>query len=106
MGKFGHLLEIAGRAFEHKEAALEQKMAEIRGSTLSEERKARLLLKKESQLRIFQATRATSYYNAAAGFYNAGQKEKALAAAEKASFHPSLKEKAQELIAQIKSKSE
>jgi tetratricopeptide (TPR) repeat protein len=100
----GTYFEIAARAFEHKEAALEQKMAEIKGSSLSQERKARLLLKKESQLKILQLTRATSYYNAAAGFHNAGQKEKALTAAEKACFHPNLKEKAQELIAQIKSK--
>jgi hypothetical protein len=45
-----------------------------------------------------QLTKATSWYNAAAGFYNAGFPNKALQLAEKAASHSALKEKADDLL--------
>ena len=41
-------------------------------------------------------------YNAAAGYFNAGQNEKALILAQKASLHDSFKIKAEDIIKRIK----
>jgi len=47
-------------------------------------------------------TKATFFYNAAAGYFNAGMKEQAPNLAQKATLHSALKEKAEELILKIK----
>jgi tetratricopeptide (TPR) repeat protein len=100
----GAYYEKAAAVFEKNEAAAFAKIEEIKGSLLSDERKARLLAKKDQQLKIIQATKATACYYAALSLANAGQKEKALDLAERAALHPQFKERAGELIAQIKSK--
>jgi len=84
------------------ENALAERVRQIRDSTLSEARKAKMLAKKEQQLKVLAATKATAYYDAAAGYFNAGRKGQALEMAEKAAAHPQFKEAAEELIKKIK----
>ncbi|MBN1940153.1 MAG: tetratricopeptide repeat protein [Candidatus Aminicenantes bacterium] len=84
------------------ENGLKAKIEEIRSSGMPESRKAKMAAKKESQLRISQATRATAHYNAAAAWYNGGDTEAARKAAERAAEHPQLKTKASELLEKIK----
>lgn len=79
-----------------------ERIRQIKASSLSEERKARMIAKKEQQLKVFEATKATGYYDAAAGYFNAGRKTEALAMAEKAAAHPQFKDMAVELIKKIK----
>jgi tetratricopeptide (TPR) repeat protein len=98
----GAYYEKAGRAFESAEVVLKAKAEEIRGSALSEERKARLIRKRETQIERVRLMAATAYYDAAAAYLNAGLKDKALAAAGKAAAHPSLKNKAEELLRSLK----
>ncbi len=98
----GSYYEKAGRAFESAETALEAKIEEIKGSALSEERKARLVRKRELQIERVRLTGATAYYDAAAAYLNAGLKDKAVAAAAKSAAHPALKEKTKELLRSIK----
>jgi tetratricopeptide (TPR) repeat protein len=99
----GAFYEKAGQAFESAETALKTKIEDIRTSALSEERKGRLIRKREAQLERTRLLEATAYYDAAAAFANAGLKEKARAAAAKAAGHPALKQKTEELLRSIKS---
>ncbi|MDH7512442.1 MAG: tetratricopeptide repeat protein [Clostridiales bacterium] len=92
----------AAFAFETDERALRAKIAEAEKSALSPERKEKFLRKKRVQLERTAISRATAFYNAAAGYLNAGQKPKALEMATKAADHPSFKEKAEELISRVK----
>jgi len=85
-----------------QEEEIEEKIVEVKASCLSEERKAKLILRKETQLRKTLLTKATAFYNAAAGFFNSGMREKAVICAQKASQHPSFGQKAEELIERIK----
>jgi tetratricopeptide (TPR) repeat protein len=87
---------------ERTEKALEEKIKEIEDSSLSPERKERLVSRKRAQLRKNALAKATAFYNGAAGYFNAGIKEEALNLAQKASLHSAFKEKAQELIDKIK----
>ena len=84
------------------ENSLQKKIQEVQDSTFSEARKKKHLTRKKIQLEKIRLTRATAFYNAAAGYFNFGLGEKALPLAEKASKHSSLKEKAEELIQNIK----
>ncbi len=93
---------LAALVFDQNETAITAKISEIKNSKLSEERKAKMAAKKEQQLKIIQATKATAFYNAAASYYNAGQKAIALEMAARAATHPQFKEKAEELIKQVK----
>jgi len=93
---------VAALIFEQNENAIAAKISEIKNSKLSEERKSKMAARKEHQLKITQATKATAFYNAAASYYNAGQKSMALEMAGRAAVHPQFKEKAEELIKQIK----
>ena len=97
----GGYCERAGLAFERNSAAILAKMDEIRSSSLSADRKATLLARKTHKLDATQAARASSFYNAAASYLNAGNSEKALGLAKRAAEHPSLKEKAEDLIRKI-----
>jgi hypothetical protein len=72
---------------------------------MSAARKEKHIRKKKTQLLQTSRTKATAYYNAAAGFYNAKMQDKALSMAEKAAEHPVTREKARELITAIKQKS-
>jgi tetratricopeptide (TPR) repeat protein len=95
--------ERAAFVVERGEEGIMAKIAEIRNSRFSEERKTKLLAKKEQQLKIARTTKATAFYDAAASFFNAGEKAKALDLAGRAAAHPRFKAKAEELIKQIKS---
>lgn len=98
----GLYFEKAAYCNEGTEKALEEKLNEIRTSSLSEERKTKLLLKKERQLKKTVLTKATAFYNAAAGYFNSGFKEKAMLCAEKAALHSAFKQKAEELVMRVK----
>jgi hypothetical protein len=69
---------------------------------MAEDRRARMLKKKENQLLVTRATRATAFYNAAASWFNLGRLDKARAAAERAAAHPLFKERATALLARMK----
>lgn len=98
----GTYFEKAGFAFEKSEESIKERIHQIEISSLPEERKRKLILKRENQLRKTVLSKATTFYNAAAGYFNAGLKEEALASAMKAASHPLFKQKAEELITRIK----
>ena len=100
--KSGTYFEKAALCNFDKEKALEKKIEEIEKSAFSEERKKRLISMKKIQLKKRILTKATLFYNAAAGYFNAGMKRQALRLAQQAAFHSSIKDKAEELIRQIK----
>lgn len=93
---------LATYCSERIEKALEEKIKEIEDSSLSQERKEKLVSRKKAQLRKTALAKATALYNGAAGYFNAGMKEEALNLAQKASLHSAFKEKAEELISKIK----
>jgi tetratricopeptide (TPR) repeat protein len=97
----GHY-ERAAAVLVENETALNEKIAQIKAAEIAAERKARMLAKKESQLRIVLATRATAHYNAAVDWANAGRKDKALGEAEKAAAHPQFRDRAADLILRLK----
>lgn len=94
----GAYFDSASSRYAIQENEILKKMKEIEESEFSEERKKKHLARKTSQLKKIRITKATSWYNAAAGFYNAGYPEKALQLAIKAASHNALKEKAEELL--------
>ncbi len=98
----GGYFDRAGEGYLAEEASLLAVVEEIEKSDLAAERRARLLQKRTSQLDRVRLTGATSFYNAAAAYFNAGLKDKALAAAERAAAHPSLKDKAGEILRSLK----
>lgn len=100
--KSGEYCERAALCHYGKELALERKIAEIEGLELSEERKQKMIAKKKVQLKRTVLTKATFFYNAAAGYFNAQMDDQALKLAEQASSHNALKKKAEELILKIK----
>lgn len=93
--------EQAADCHEKTEAALRLKITEIENSAMSEARKNRMILKKKTQILQTRQTKATCQYNTAAGYFNVGELEKALAMAQKAAQHPTFKEKAEELVNNI-----
>lgn len=95
------IYRTAGFVYGENAKSLTAKMAEVRESRLSEARKARLLRRKELQVRQAEVSRATSFFNAAAGFANSGNFIPALASAQDAAVHPAMAERAGELIALI-----
>jgi len=92
----------AALSLEEKERGLEKKIEEIESSEMAPERQARLVAKKRAQILSVQATKATSQYNGAAGYHNAGSFERALDLARLAAAHPAFAEKAAELIKMIR----
>ena len=84
------------------ERALQEKIKELEDSALSPSRKEKHIIKKKIQMKKVQITKATAYYNAAAGYYNAGQGKKALELAQNARDSKALKSKVEELIKKIK----
>ena len=98
----GEYYERAALCHYGKELALERKIAEIEGSDFSEERKQKMIAKKKVQLKNTILTKATFFYNAAAGYFNAEMDDQALKLAEQATSHITLKQKAEELILKIK----
>lgn len=94
--------EQAAHCFEGKEISLTRKIREIEASSLSQDRKKKHLKRKRVQVRKTRLLIATCFYNAAAGYFNSGKKEKAFSLAQKASSHKALKQKADELMNRIK----
>lgn len=68
---------------------------------MGEERKARLLARKKFQMEKTRLTKATAYFNAAAGYYNAGIPDKALTWVRNAAAHPYFEQKAKDFITLI-----
>ena len=91
----------AADCHEKTEAALRLKITELENSDMSEARKNKLILRKKTQVLQTRQTKATCLYNAAAGYFNGSELEKALALAQKAAQHPAFKEKAEELVNNI-----
>jgi len=98
----GLYFEKAGFAFENESQSLQEKITQVLYSSLVQERKDRLLQKRKSQLDRTLLSRATAFYNAAAGYFNAGQKFKALEMATRSAEHAAFKEKAEALSSGIK----
>ncbi len=98
----GQFFERAAICNQRTEAALNERIKEIERSGMSEARKEKHIRKKKSQLLQTIRTKATAYYNAAAGLFNANILERALLMAEKAAEHSITREKAQDLITAIK----
>jgi tetratricopeptide (TPR) repeat protein len=89
---------MAGYGYEREEKELEGIAAQIQESSMAEERKAKLLQRKKYQIEKARLTKATAYYNAAAGFYNAGDLTRARVWADKSAFHPFFTAKAKEFL--------
>jgi tetratricopeptide (TPR) repeat protein len=98
----GAYFETAAANYGRKEKLVQKQLEEIQNSSLSGERKKRYVSKKKALLRKTELTKATAWYNAAAGYCNAGMQAKAIQLAESAATHPSLKEKAEELLRLLK----
>jgi tetratricopeptide (TPR) repeat protein len=98
----GEYFEKAGTAYAAEKATLLAAVREIEASPLAEERKARLVQRKKSQIERVGFTEATSFYNAAAAYFNAGLKGKAELSAERALAHPEVKDKAEEILRSIR----
>ncbi|MCP2618904.1 tetratricopeptide repeat protein, partial [Candidatus Aminicenantes bacterium AC-335-A11] len=98
----GQYFEKAGETYETLENFVKRRIERIRNSSISEERKNKILHKLEKKLRKFSFLKATSFYNASAGFFNAGKKDKALILAKRAMKHPAFIEKAKNIISKIK----
>ena len=95
--------ESASKVVGEAEIAMVGKIAEIKAAPLTEDRRGRLLAKKEAQLRMIRTTRATAFFDAAVDWLNGGRRDLALPWAEKAAAHPQFKERANALLAKIKS---
>lgn len=98
----GLYFEKAGVAFENEGKTLREKIVQAEASTLAPLRKERLLRKRKARLEKALLSRATAFYNAAAGYINSGQKGKALQLLPLSAEHPALREKAEELMADLK----
>ena len=98
----GAYFEMASGNYGRKEELIQKQIDEILNSALSEERKKRYASNKKALLRKTLLIKATSWYNAAAGYHNAGMRAKALQLAIYAATHPALKDKAEELLQLIK----
>ena len=98
----GLYFEKAGFAFEDEGRSLQDKITHLLYSNLAQERKDRLSQKWKLRRERALLSKATAFYDAAAGYFNAGQKFKALEMATRSAEHPAFKEKAQELSVGIK----
>lgn len=97
--------EKAAFCYRDQEKALEVKIKEIEESTLSMERKAKLILRKRSELRKTALTKATCFYNGGAGYFNCGMTNKALVLVTYAAQEEAFAEKAKDLLQKIEKKS-
>jgi tetratricopeptide (TPR) repeat protein len=101
-GLSGIHFESAAICYRGLENALNEKIKEIEKSSLSPARKDKHIARKKMQLRKVQVTKATAFYNAAAGYFNAGIPDKAKSLAQLAREHKSFQAQADELISKIK----
>jgi len=81
---------------------LKAKIEEMNASSLPESRKAKMLAKKESQLRVSETVEGAALFNAAVAWANAGQPAAARTLAERAAEHPQFKDRVAELLEKIK----
>jgi tetratricopeptide (TPR) repeat protein len=97
----GHYYEDAALCHGGTVKTLEGVIHEIKTSSLSDERKQQLIYRREVQLAEARLNEATSFYNAAAGYFNTSLKEKALECARRASRHSLFEKRAEELISNL-----
>lgn len=102
--KSGTHYEEAGNCYGSQERAIDARIREIERSPMSLERKAKQILRKRAQLRKMTLTKATCFYNGAAGYFNSGRENKALVCAAYAALEEAFTAKAEELIKKIESK--
>lgn len=93
--------ERAGQCHSNEVRGLEALIFGIRASSLANERKQPLLLMRGAQKDKAALNEGTAFYNAAAGYFNAGLGERAWNCAINASQHEYFKDKASDLIAKI-----
>jgi tetratricopeptide (TPR) repeat protein len=96
--------EKAAFCYKKQEEAISARIKEIEESPMSLERKAKLILRKKAQSRKAALTKATCYYNGAAGYFNCGLIDKALVFAAYAAHEKAFKDRAEELIKKIESR--
>lgn len=96
--------EKAAYCYKNQEAGLAARIKEIGESPMSLERKAKLILRKKAQLRKTALTKATCFYNGAAGYFNCGKINKALVFAAYAAQDKAFALKAEDLIQKIENK--
>lgn len=94
--------EKAAEGYLLEEQSIKNKILEIEESSLSDERKLKMINKKKALLVKTRLTEATAFYNGCAGYYNAEMYSKARELGEAAATHPSFKEKAVDLLEAIK----
>ncbi|MBN2246691.1 MAG: tetratricopeptide repeat protein [Candidatus Aminicenantes bacterium] len=94
--------EKAAEGYSMDEQAIKNKILELEESSLSDERKIKMINKKKSLLVKTRLSKATAFYNGCAGYYNAEMYSKAQEMGEAAASHPSFKEKAEDLLEAIK----
>ena len=90
--------EKAAGAMDGSIAGVRAKITEIRASDLCAERKNRLIQRNELKLQSLLYSKATAYFNAATGRFNAGDAPGAARLAAMAAEHPAYKTKAEELL--------
>ena len=98
----GEFYEKASAAYDAEAAAIGAAIKDLEKATISPDRKARLLQRRSAQLERSRIESATSAYNAAAAYINAGMPGKARDAAAKAADHPVFKDRVQALLLSIK----
>lgn len=94
--------EKAGASYAAAGLAVRKKIEELSASAMAERRKAAMIARKKNQLDGIMATAAVSYYDGAAAAVNMNARDKAAALAEKALAHPSVRDKALELLKTLK----
>ncbi len=97
---------LSGYGYDFEEKGILIKIGQVEESQMPEERKERLLARKKYLLEKTRLTKATAHFNAAAGYYNAGDLDKALTWVRNAAAHAYFAEKAKEFIALISSRKE
>ena len=98
----GSSYETSARCSAGQEATIRKKIEEIENSAFDEARKTKHINKRKLQLINIRLSKATAAYNAAASYYNAKMKQKALSMALEASKHPNFKKQSEELIERIR----
>jgi tetratricopeptide (TPR) repeat protein len=98
----GSNFERAGQCHSNEVRGLETLIFGIRASSLADARKQHLLLMRRAQKDKAALNEGTAFYNAAAGYFNAGLGERAWNCAISASQHEYFKDKANDLITKIR----
>ncbi len=98
----GEYYEKAAAVIESQAGALEKKIEELEAAPLAAERKARLKARRAAQLDRVRTDAAETWLGAAAARLNAGDRVRALRAAEIAVRHPAVKARAEELLARLR----